>query len=48
MLNLQGQVVGVVSSKFVGETIEGIGFAISATTVKLYLDRLMDGEIITI
>ena len=46
MLNLQGQVIGVVSAKRVGLNIEGVGFAISANTVKLYLDRLLDGEII--
>ena len=44
LLNLQGQVVGIVASKFVGVAVEGIGFAISANTVKLYLDRLLDGE----
>ena len=44
MLNLQGQVIGVVSAKFVGVSIEGVGFAISANTVRLYLDRLLEGE----
>lgn len=46
LLNLQGQVIGVVSAKFVGVSIEGVGFAISANTVKLYLDRLKAGEVI--
>ena len=47
LLNLQGQVVGVVSSKFVAISIEGVAFAISANTVELYLDRLIAGEVIT-
>ncbi len=46
MLNMQGQVVGVVAAKMVGVSVEGIGFAISANTVNTYLSRLMDGEII--
>jgi S1-C subfamily serine protease len=47
LLNLEGQVVGVVGAKFAGLSIEGVGFAISANTVKLYLDRLKPGEVIT-
>jgi Tol biopolymer transport system component len=47
MLNMQGQVVGVVSAKMVGLAVEGIGFAISSTTVNVYLPRLLDGEVIT-
>ncbi|HEY40470.1 MAG TPA: trypsin-like serine protease [Dehalococcoidia bacterium] len=47
MLNMQGQVVGVVSAKLVGIAVEGIGFAISVNTVNMYLPRLMDGEVIT-
>ena len=47
LLNLQGEVVGVVTSKLVGANIEGLGFAISANTVNLYLDRMKDGEVIT-
>ena len=47
MLNLQGQVIGVVSAKFVGVSIEGIGLTISTNTVKLYLDRLLAGEVIS-
>ena len=46
LLNLQGQVIGVVSAKFVGVSIEGIGFAISVNTVNLYLDRLKAGDVI--
>jgi DNA-binding beta-propeller fold protein YncE len=46
LLNLQGQVVGVVSSRVVGTNIEGLGRAISANTVKVYLDGLQEREII--
>jgi dipeptidyl aminopeptidase/acylaminoacyl peptidase len=46
MVNLYGEVVGVVSSKFVGLGIEGVGFAISDTVVYLVLDRLKNGETI--
>jgi len=44
LLNLQGQVIGVVSLKLRGA--ENVGFAVSANTVKLYLERLKAGEII--
>ena len=47
LLNMQGQVIGVIVSKIVGGTIDRVGFAISANTVKLYLDRLKAGEVIT-
>ena len=47
MLNLQGQVIGVVSAKMVGIAVEGMGFAISANTVNIYLPRLVAGETIT-
>ncbi len=47
VLNLQGQIVGIVSAKMVGIAVEGIGFAISANTVNVYLPRLLDGEEIT-
>ena len=47
LLNLQGEVVGVVAAKFVSVAIEGVGFAISANTVILYLERLKAGEVIS-
>ena len=47
LLNLQGDVVGVVAAKFVSVAIEGVGFAISANTVILYLGRLKAGEVIS-
>ena len=46
MLNMQGEVIGVVAMKFVGYGIEGVGFAISTNTVDIYLARLQDGQII--
>ena len=46
LLNLQGQVIGVITAKFIGLGVEGVGFAISPNTVKLYLDRLKAGEVI--
>ena len=47
MLNLQGQVIGIVSAKMVGIAVEGLGFAISANTVNTYLPQLEAGVTIT-
>ena len=46
LLNIRGKVVGVVSAKFIGVAIEGVGFVISSNTVDLYLERLKTGEVI--
>jgi S1-C subfamily serine protease len=46
ILTLQGRVVCVVSSKLVGISVEGVGYAISANTLKMYLPRLLNGETI--
>ena len=46
LLNLQGQVIGVVSTKFVAVSVEGAGFAVSTNTIRLYLERLRAGKII--
>ncbi|HEX9897500.1 MAG TPA: trypsin-like peptidase domain-containing protein [Dehalococcoidales bacterium] len=46
MLNMKGQVVGIVSAKMVGVAVEGIGFAISSNTINVYLSRLRNGEVI--
>ena len=46
LLNLEGHVLGVVSSKLVGRGIEGTSFAISANTATMYLDRLTAGGVI--
>ncbi|RJQ39928.1 MAG: DUF5050 domain-containing protein [Dehalococcoidia bacterium] len=40
LLNLRGQVIGIITSKMVGSGVEGIGFAISANTVNTYLPQL--------
>ena len=47
LLNLQGQVVGVVTAKSVTVGLEDVGFAISANTVRIYLVRLQAGEVIS-
>ena len=41
LLDLRGRVIGVVSAKMVGVAVEGMGFAISANTVNVYLPGLM-------
>ena len=46
LLDLRGRVVGMVTAKAVGVGIEGFGFATSANTIRLYLDRLRAGEVI--
>ena len=46
LLDLQGRAIGVISAKMVGGGIEGVGFAISANTVKTYLPRLQARETI--
>ena len=47
LLNLQGQVIGVVTAKSVTLGLEDVGFAISANTLRIYLDRLKAGEVIS-
>jgi S1-C subfamily serine protease len=46
LVNLRGEVIGVVSAKLVGTSIEGVGFAIDAETLRTYLERLSAGETI--
>ena len=46
LLNPQGQVIGIVTDKFVGVSIEGAGLAVSVNTIKVYLERLIEGEVI--
>ncbi|MBQ11878.1 MAG: hypothetical protein CMJ45_10045, partial [Planctomyces sp.] len=46
LLDLRGRVIGVVSEKEKRVDVEGIGRAISANTVKVYLDRLEEREIV--
>ena len=47
LLDLQGNVVGVVTSRIAVSASEDFGLAVSVNTIKLYLDRLVEGEIIT-
>lgn len=47
LLNMQGQVIGMVTSKITGDEIEDIGLAVSSNTIMLYLGRLQSGEEIT-
>jgi len=44
LLNLQGQVVGIVTIKLSGELIDRIGYAISANTINSYLPQLLGNE----
>ena len=46
LVNLQGEVVGIIVSKLVHVVIEGVGFAVSTATINTYLDRLIAGEAI--
>ena len=46
MVSLQGEVVGVITLKFVDAAIEGVGFTISAATVRTYIERLEAGEVL--
>ena len=47
LLDLQGKVIGIVTSKIVSEFIEDVGLAVGVNTIQLYLDRLIDAEVIT-
>ncbi len=44
LVNINGQVIGVISLKLVQDEIEGMGFAIPIETVMAYTDRLEKGE----
>ena len=46
LVNLRGEVVGIIVSKLAHVFIEGVGFAVSASTINTYLDRLIAGEAI--
>lgn len=48
MLNLQGEVVGIVSAGLFGTTVENVGLAIDSITILTYLDRLIAGETVII
>jgi Tol biopolymer transport system component len=46
MLDLRGRVIGMLAAKTIGIAVEGVGFAISANTINMYLPRLRVGETI--
>lgn len=47
LVNMFGQVVGITSSKLVGEGYEGIGYAIPSTTVKYVIQELIKNGSVT-
>jgi S1-C subfamily serine protease len=44
MLDLRGNVIGIVTAKLVGVGVENVGYAISISTVDLYLATLEAGQ----
>ena len=44
LCNISGQVIGITSSKLVGEGVEGMGFSIPINTVNAFIDKLEKGE----
>ena len=44
MLDREGNVIGMVSAKLVGISVEGVGFAVSSNTINTYLPQLLNGE----
>ena len=46
LCNIKGEVIGITSSKLVGDGIEGMGFSIPISTVNLIIEKLEKGETI--
>ncbi len=44
LCNISGQVIGITSSKLVGEGVEGMGFSIPIDTVNAIIEKLENGE----
>ena len=44
LCNILGQVIGITSSKLVGEGVEGMGFSIPIETVNAIIDKLENGK----
>ena len=42
LVNMYGQIVGITSSKLVGDSYEGVGYAIPTVTVKRIIDSLIE------
>lgn len=47
LLNMNGEVVGIVSAKYSNTSVEGMGYAIPMSTASPIIERLMQGETIT-
>ena len=47
LVNMYGQVIGITSSKLVGDEYEGIGYAIPTTTVKYVVEELIANKTVT-
>lgn len=47
LVNMYGQVVGITSSKLVGNEYEGVGYAIPTTTVKFVVEELINNGTVT-
>ena len=44
LCNILGQVIGITSSKLIGDGVEGMGFSIPIETVNAIIDKLEDGK----
>jgi len=44
LLNMNGEVVGIVSAKYTDTDVEGMGYAIPITSAKSIIEQLMNGE----
>ena len=47
LLNMSGEVVGIVSAKYSDTDVEGMGYAIPITSAKSIIEQLMNGESVT-
>ena len=42
LLNMKGQVIGIVTAKSIGSDVEGLGFAIPSSKAKIVIEQLID------
>ncbi len=47
LLNMNGEVIGIVSAKYVDTEAEGMGYAIPITKAQTILEKLMNGQTVT-
>lgn len=47
LLNMKGEVIGIVSAKYVDTEAEGMGYAIPITKAQTILEKLMNGQTVT-